>query len=819
MADDLEVKARITGDASGYINAVNQARAALSAFAAQNQSMISVINATRASANSMIAVKQQLTVASQNSAAATAKTSMSFKAFGHLVKDMLSGNGLPALIGKFTALGAASTGLYKVFQVGRGIMRDVLHDYRKLGEGILGLKHVTGDTTQETSELLYVSAARGVSSLSLQMRIAQMAKHVVDDHKWVRALGVEYKNLNGTVKSTQQIFYEFADALQNVSDTEKREAGAMAVFGRGYKDILPVLALTKQERKEILELGQKSGAIFNDEDLKAYTQFEMSIRVLKASLVALGATISRLVTPYVLGLVQMAQELIATFVHFVKNSPQFATAFKIIALGLLTIYNPIYGIIAVLALLVQNFAFAAEAVEAFFGGLGLVAGTVASAVVVAFQAMTGIVAAFAWGLGKAAAWIGKTFHIGWLKNAGEGVSNFVQEAEAKMTKFALSAPKTGMDYGLKFGKGLTEILKKMKIEKQEVNIGFGEGTGFDPDPNAKGGSGGKRKTKLQQYFENLVKQSREVVETLRDNAIQAKKDMKELADKTAEDFRKAMSLDTVAESLGGTASPTRLIAMFQKRLGQMKNFVANIKTLRALGLPAEMLADLANMGMIDGARLAQSLVSNPSAIPQLREIQGQITAATQEAGVTVSEAVMGQRVMDAIGAAVGAQTRFGDLLGSSGKFGYMPSQADIEMATANITQQVMMSVQSNADPAVIEQAIAWALKTGVPMYRGGGSGGSRRAPSSPLYNDTSGKTWVGGFGPEYGNGGYRPGNQFGSFGPEYGYGGWSTINKNPYEFVPRSPAGMQGLEGSLQPQAPSFDNYNPNNPFGYTQER
>ena len=219
---------------------------------------------------------------------------------------------------------------------------------------------------------------------------------------------------------------------------------------------------------------------------------------------------------------------------------------------------------------------------------------------------------------------------------------------------------------------------------------------------------------------------------MRDNAIQAKKEMKDLADRTAEDFRKAMSLDTVVKDLGGAASPTRLIAMFQKRLSQMKNFVANIKTLRALGLPAEMLADLANMGMIDGARLAQTLVANPSAIPQLREIQGQITAATQEAGVTVSEAVMGQRVMDAIGAAVGAQTRFGDLLGKSGKFGYGASQADIEAATANITQQVMMSVQSNADPAVIEQAIAWAIKTGLPLFagRGGGGGGVSRPGSS-----------------------------------------------------------------------------------------
>jgi len=783
MAGDLEVNAKLKGDASGFINAVEQARASLTRFAAQNAQIIASINTVQAATVRSNASFQQMANVVKPASVATQHLNLNMKSFGSLVKDMLSGNGLPGLIGKFTALGAAGTGLYKVFQVGRGILRDALHDYRKLGEGILGLKHVTGDTTQETSELLYVSATRGVSSLSLQMRIAQMAKHVVDDHKWVRALGVEYKNLDGTVKSTQQIFYEFADALQAVSDTEKREAGAMAVFGRGYKDILPVLALTKKERQELTEIGKKSGAIFNDDDLKAYTQFEMSIRVLKASMVALGATIARLVTPYVLGLVQMAQELIATFVHFVKSSPQFATAFKVIALALLTIYNPIYGIIAVLALLVQKFVIAAEAVEAFFGGLGLIAGTVASAVVIAFQAMTGIVAAFAWSLGKAAAWIGKTFHIGWLKSAGEGVSNFVADAEAKMTKFALSAPKKGMEYGLKFGKGLVEILKKMKIEKQEVNIGFGPGVGFDPDPNAKGGSGGKRKTKLQEYFENLVKQSREVVETLRDNAIKAKKDMKDLADKTAEDFRKSMSLETIVSDLGGAASPTRLIAMFQKRLGQMKNFVANIKTLRALGLPAEMLADLANMGMIDGARMAQMLVANPSAIPQLREIQGQITAATQEAGVTVSEAVMGQRVMDAIGAAVGAQTRFGDLLGSSGKFGYTPSQADIEMATANITQQVMMSVQSNADPAVIEQAIAWALKTGVPMFTGGRGSGPRS--SAPLYGDTSGKTWVGNFGPEYGNGGYRPGNQFGSFGPEYGYWDGAT-----------SATGVQGLQGA-----------------------
>lgn len=732
MADDLEVKARISGDASGYINAVNQARAALSAFATQNQNMISVINATRNSTNSMVVAKQNLVVASRAGAVAVAQGSTSLRTFGSVVKDMLSGNGLPGLIARFGGLAAAGGAIYKLFSVGRALFSKLISDYNKLGDSIYGLKLVTGDTTEQTSEFLYVANVMGVSSLSLQMRLAQMAKHLVDNHKWIRALGVEYRNTDGSVKPTVQTFFEIADSIRAMSDSEKREASAMAVYGRGYKDILPMLALTKQQRQELIEQAKQSGAVWSDEDLKKQRELMIGQRMLHAALQQLGATIARAVTPYLLGFFNTMRDVVSTITSFVRGSKDAQNALKGIGLIALTIVNPFVGLIAILTILVQRVEPFGEAFIAAFTLIGDVSGKAVSTAAMVMKDFLDVMIDFASGVLQISQIVTGTAI--WKGLFGTGASDSADKwlailpklrstIDSSLTKLQDIAWDKGSEFGKNFSTALVEIMKKLKLKKSDINLGFPEGEGFDPSPG--GGGGGKRKTKLQQYFESLVKQSREVVETLRDNAIKAKKEMKDLADKTAEDFRKAMSLDTIAKDLGGAASPTRLIAMFQKRLGQMKNFVANIKTLRALGLPAEMLADLANMGMIDGARMAQMLVSNPSAIPQLRDIQAQITAATQEAGTTVSEAVMGQRVMDAIGAAVGAQNRFGDLLGQSGKFGYNPSKADIDTATANITQQVMMSVQSNADPAVIEQAVAWALKTGIPMYAGiGGRGGA-----------------------------------------------------------------------------------------------
>jgi hypothetical protein len=677
-------------------------------------------------------VQTEASVAAREAARGQREHAAALRDVGHMVKDLLSGKGLPSLITQMLGVGAAGAGIYKAFQIGRSIYRKVVYDFNELGESIYRLKLTTGDSTESVSALRYAAQMAGVSSLSLEMRWAQFSKALVGNSKHVRALGIEYKYLNGTTKSAFQLMGEVGDKLSQMSDAEKREAIALGLFGRGFKDILPLLAQGSKGMEEFRKHAKDAGVILSDKDLIEQRKFIIAQRELKATFEGLAFQIGKALAPRLITFFNAIREGVSYIINFVKANKDAQTALKLFGLAFMFAVSPITAIIALLGYLVQRFEPFGEALINITGVLGNLAGKGLAVAVKAFQYFLDAFILLVGGFLKLGEVLtgNRVWKFFFGDGAHEAITNamgVLSTAKAGMDKFmdgfAQTAWDKGGDYATAFAKGFVGLMKKLKFKKSDLNLGWPEGGLYDPSipgaGGAGGGGGGQRKHPLLAYFENLVKQSRDVLNTLRDKAIQVQREMKQLADSTAQSLGRALSLQDVSSAVGIYSRPTRLIAMFKKRLADMREYVDNLRRLGAMGLPPEMLSDLANMGLVEGARLAKTLVSNPTMIPQFAEIQAQISAVTQEGGQVVSRAIMGRQATDALSAAMAAQRRFQDLLGYSKKFGYSPSKTDIEAASTNISQQIQMAIQSNADPAVIEQAIAWALKTGALVYTGG----------------------------------------------------------------------------------------------------
>jgi len=698
------------------------------------------------------------------------------------------------------AFGAFAVAGVKAFNSIVGKAQEVMKSFNKLGESVYRLKLATGDTTEEVSAFRYVAEMAGVTSTSLEMRWAMFSKALVQNNKYVKALNIEYKNANGTFKTAGDLMTEVGEKLQSMTDAEKREASANALFGRGFKDIMPLLVMTRKEKERLIEVAKKSGSILSDDDLNAQRNFAMATRQLNAAIQGLYFSIGKSLVPMFKAMAQGAMNLVILFRQFWESNSMVAKIIKFVAAtgavlvvvlgglalaikaaGLATlgfklmldlllahpIILTITIITTVLIMLALKFDWAQKIVVGAMGVIAAAIGVAASVIIMSFQAITSGIAAVAYGVGKVAGWLGKTFHIGWLESAGDAVSNFVVDTETKLTKLALSLPGKGWSLANELGNNVFNGLKDSKLGA--ANLGFADTGAYDPTI---GGGGGKAKNKLLEHFKQMVDASRASLNALIDEAKNAKKQMDDTAKSVRDSLRGAFSITELADATGGGRSGQAMISLFQRRLSAMRGFVDNIRKLRGMGIPSDWLGEIVNAGVEKGAALAQMLVNQPNVLNQLTVLREQMNVETQAAGEFVGQAMYGDKIAEAIARSTAYQSQFQKLLTAGKRVGYQPTAEDKAIATQNIANAVYMNVGTNADPYAIENAIAWALKTGV------GGASRRRPPRDNSWTGGNQNSWVGGFGPEYGNGGYRPGNQYGSFGPEYGYwGGMGDVNQ------------------------------------------
>lgn len=110
----------------------------------------------------------------------------------------------------------------------------------------------------------------------------------------------------------------------------------------------------------------------------------------------------------------------------------------------------------------------------------------------------------------------------------------------------------------------------------------------------------------------------------------------------------ALSLSEFIDKETGAASPAGIIAGFKARLGVIKNFSSNLKSLASRGLNQNLLDQIIGMGTVDGGALAASLTTAGSdQIDALNQTGVEIAATADSLGAALSDKFYGQSVANA----------------------------------------------------------------------------------------------------------------------------------------------------------------------------
>lgn len=126
-----------------------------------------------------------------------------------------------------------------------------------------------------------------------------------------RAMGVEFKNVDGTLRNSEDVLRDVADVFKNLGEGPERTALALKVFGRAGAELIPFLSGGSAELDRFAKLSDSLGITISTKTAKAAAEFSDRMDLLQLAVQGLGAQVSEKLLGHLLSLTQRFSEIVA----------------------------------------------------------------------------------------------------------------------------------------------------------------------------------------------------------------------------------------------------------------------------------------------------------------------------------------------------------------------------------------------------------------------------------------------------------------------------------------------------------------------------
>ena len=661
MATPQNVLVNFQGDASNFIAAINQMMTHL-------QALNTALGAT-SNANVKVATTTQQASQSQD------KMKASTVALGSVMGQLA----------------------LKSLQWGKSMMGS----FAETGVHVRKLQEVMGGTAEEMSKLIAVFGAYKVPFDAIVVSYRTFAIQAVTNTKAFRDLGLSMKDANGVMKPAVQMFGEAADALNRIGNDTERTAAAGVLFGRRYKELLPVLALGSEGIKKVGENARRLGIILDEEGVKKAVDFTQSQTQMNQAMQGLSFTIMTKVVPSLTAIAKTITQIVVGFSDFLKQHPGIIKGLEIIgglmiALWVATKTYAMWQAISNTASTVSTAYAAAKA-----AGLGTVAAAYGAVAVAAGAAATAELAV-------------EAFSVVGLVAAGAAVA------------------------------GLAVLISKFKSMMNSAKMEVPAFSGFTGgDESYVPTTGATGKTKQEIAHDKAVERAKKHLDAVKkfwDAQVDAAKDALSVAKNAAkkyEDIVKDISEgiqksaevpSLIEESFAKYMGPQNLVRAFQKKVDDAREFLGALTRLKDLNLSPDILLQLAAAGPQQGLEAAKVLLSDTSTIGQLNALQSQLTTISGTTAVMVGGYVAPES-QAASGSIAGLTTALTSAEASR------TTNVDVAQRAYDKVN-VTVNANTNASPAAIAKDVAFGVTTGY-IQKSLGMFGKPSAPYNPARDTTN----------------------------------------------------------------------------------
>lgn len=218
---------------------------------------------------------------------------------------------LGAAVGAVTAL---ISGVKKLHQLTLEAAADA--------DNILTESMTTGLSTKTIQQFQYaeklIDVSYGTITGSLTKLTQSMAKASAGNEELARGfadLGVSIQNSDGSLRSSEAVFYDLIDALGGMSNVTERDAAAMQLLGRSAQELNPLIIKGSGALKELGEEAEATGYVLDEWQVKklgevddAYQRMQLQIDATKKEMAESFAPAAKAAMELFTGLIKTAGE-------------------------------------------------------------------------------------------------------------------------------------------------------------------------------------------------------------------------------------------------------------------------------------------------------------------------------------------------------------------------------------------------------------------------------------------------------------------------------------------------------------------------------
>lgn len=205
------------------------------------------------------------------------------------------------------AAGIAIAAVGTAVVAGAKALTDFSVEGAQYADTILTDATVTGIATDKLQEYNYAAELIDVSTETLTKSMAKniksmssAAKGTGETAKAYQTLGVSVTNADGSLRDSQEVYWELIDALGTVDNETERDALAMQILGKSAQELNPLIEAGSARMEELGQQARDAGAVLSEDTLEAFGAFDDQLQYLKvnteASKKALGTALLPMLT-------------------------------------------------------------------------------------------------------------------------------------------------------------------------------------------------------------------------------------------------------------------------------------------------------------------------------------------------------------------------------------------------------------------------------------------------------------------------------------------------------------------------------------------
>ena len=213
----------------------------------------------------------------------------------------------------------------------------------------------SGLTTAELQKIQYASDLVDVSMEDIVSAQSKLTKSMASGSEAFTTLGISTTNADGSLRSSNEVFYETLAALGQVTNETERDVLAMELFGKGAASLSGIIDDGGASLKAYGDEAERAGLIMSQETLDGLNAVNDSIDELKAKAAAEIANTGAKAMEALLPIFDSVVEKISAVLDWIGNLDSGTLKMILTIAGVVAAISPIAGIIGSISGAVSGF--------------------------------------------------------------------------------------------------------------------------------------------------------------------------------------------------------------------------------------------------------------------------------------------------------------------------------------------------------------------------------------------------------------------------------------------------------------------------------